>query len=137
MTSIGLALALLLGAAAGAPDADGDGMADARDVCPFFADPEQRDSDGDGVGDACECGDANGDGRVDVSDIVAANRMIRGEAPASALCDANHHGTDDRLRCEASDIEAINQAIYAACFPVCTRYPTPPEGKSACKPARP
>lgn len=35
-------------------DEDGDGIADAVDVCPFLADPAQLDGDGDGVGDACD-----------------------------------------------------------------------------------
>jgi hypothetical protein len=35
-------------------DEDGDGIADAYDVCPHVADPTQVDSDGDGVGDACD-----------------------------------------------------------------------------------
>jgi hypothetical protein len=35
-------------------DRDGDGVPDAIDVCPDVADPEQRDSDGDGAGDRCD-----------------------------------------------------------------------------------
>ncbi|HXK20170.1 MAG TPA: amidohydrolase family protein, partial [Polyangiaceae bacterium] len=35
-------------------DADADGVPDAFDTCPRVADPEQRDSDGDGRGDACD-----------------------------------------------------------------------------------
>jgi len=35
------------------PDPDGDGVADDLDVCPDVANPDQRDSDGDGRGDAC------------------------------------------------------------------------------------
>ena len=35
-------------------DEDGDGIADAYDVCPHRADPTQRDTDGDRVGDACD-----------------------------------------------------------------------------------
>lgn len=35
-------------------DEDGDGIADACDVCPHVPDPGQLDSDGDGVGDACD-----------------------------------------------------------------------------------
>ena len=42
----------------GAPDADGDGYPDAADSCPDVANPDQRDADGDFVGDACE--DAGG-----------------------------------------------------------------------------
>lgn len=38
-----------------ATDGDGDGVPDGRDNCPLTANPEQRDSVGDGVGDACRC----------------------------------------------------------------------------------
>ncbi|NBD74064.1 hypothetical protein GVX82_03410 [Patescibacteria group bacterium] len=41
-------------------DRDGDGVPDARDVCPRIEDPGQEDQDGDGVGDACEDTDADG-----------------------------------------------------------------------------
>jgi len=34
-------------------DADGDGVADADDNCPSLFNPDQADSNGDGVGDAC------------------------------------------------------------------------------------
>jgi probable HAF family extracellular repeat protein/parallel beta-helix repeat protein len=35
------------------PDTDGDGILDVDDNCPLTANPEQTDSNGDGVGDAC------------------------------------------------------------------------------------
>ena len=37
------------------PDSDGDGTCDAADVCPDFPDAGQWDTDGDGIGDACQC----------------------------------------------------------------------------------
>lgn len=65
-------------------DADADGLEDIRDNCPFVANPDQADADGDKSGDACDacpnsvlktepgtCGcdtpdvDVNGDGVVD------------------------------------------------------------------------
>lgn len=34
-------------------DTDGDGVLDVEDNCPFVVNPDQKDSNGDGVGDAC------------------------------------------------------------------------------------
>ena len=36
-------------------DGDGDMVCTGEDVCPGVADPDQVDSDEDGIGDACEC----------------------------------------------------------------------------------
>ncbi len=52
------------------PDQDGDGIPDADDNCPDVANPDQADTDQDGLGDACSserCDglDNNGDGVVD------------------------------------------------------------------------
>lgn len=53
---VGLSGAALWSPTSGAaePDADGDGVPDAVDVCPAIADPAQLDADLDGQGDACD-----------------------------------------------------------------------------------
>ncbi|MDP3297265.1 MAG: peptidoglycan DD-metalloendopeptidase family protein [Thermodesulfovibrionia bacterium] len=38
----------------GIPDSDSDGIADQDDNCPNTSNPDQTDTDGDGIGDACE-----------------------------------------------------------------------------------
>jgi hypothetical protein len=43
------------------PDSDGDGVPDSADNCPTVYNPDQTDTDHDGVGDACDS-DADGDG---------------------------------------------------------------------------
>jgi hypothetical protein len=48
----GLTLTLRL-VGIGDPDQDGDGVPDRLDNCPATANPDQADSDGDGIGDAC------------------------------------------------------------------------------------
>ncbi len=49
------------------PDRDGDGVADRQDNCPDTENPEQRDLDGDGMGDLCD-DDTDGDGTADAAD---------------------------------------------------------------------
>ena len=51
-------------------DADADGVPDLLDVCPYAADPDQLDTDGDGLGDACDEDDDN-DGIPDAADGYA------------------------------------------------------------------
>jgi hypothetical protein len=53
-------------------DRDGDGVLDAYDNCPVIANFDQRDTDGDSQGDACDDDDDN-DGADDESDICPLN----------------------------------------------------------------
>ncbi len=69
----------------GAPDADGDGVADSLDNCPSVANPGQEDADGDGVGDVCDnCPsvsnpsqtDTDGDGVGDACEPVSCTFVL-------------------------------------------------------------
>jgi hypothetical protein len=52
-------------------DFDNDGVSDQIDNCRKVWNPDQEDSDGDGVGDLCTCrADFDGDGTVSLSDLV-------------------------------------------------------------------
>lgn len=118
-------------------DTDGDGIADATDNCPYFPTSDQTDTNMDGIGNMCQCGDINGaawngNGYVNTSDISGANSCIYsascdgdpntpGKQPPTPHADANG---DDLIT--VSDLTAINGAIFGSCTPVCAAYPTPP-----------
>lgn len=48
------------------PDDDNDGILDGVDNCPLVYNPDQADTDSDGIGDVCD--DSDGDGVVDAED---------------------------------------------------------------------
>jgi concanavalin A-like lectin/glucanase superfamily protein/thrombospondin type 3 repeat protein len=100
-------------------DRDGDGIGDACDLCADYPSPDNSDINRNGIGDVCECGDQNGDGTVNVSDLIAINHAIFDPSQATPLCDANDDGS-----CNVSDIVAANRKIFG--WPAyCSRYPPP------------
>jgi len=53
-------------------DQDGDGIEDDIDNCPYAYNPDQTDSDSNGIGDQCDildCGDVDGSGTLQMADI--------------------------------------------------------------------
>jgi hypothetical protein len=72
-------------------DTDADGVPNAADVCPFTPNPTQLDTRGyqtllpDGIGDACQCGDLDGDDAVyPASEVPRLRNSLAGLAPGVA-----------------------------------------------------
>ncbi len=99
-------------------DTDQDGIGDERDNCPDWWNADQSDLDGNGRGDACECGDQDGNGTVNIADLLAINRVIFEREQASPLCD-----TDEDGLCNVSDVLGANARIFGAPA-FCARYPS-------------
>jgi len=75
-----------------APDTDGDGIPDGADNAYLTPNPDQKDADVDGWGDASDC-DADNDGRVDRAELdafMAAFGSVPGDASFAAGYDLNH-----------------------------------------------
>jgi len=116
---------LALAAPVAAQDADRDGVPGAADNCPLWPNPLQADSDGNGIGDGCECGDQNGDHRVDVRDLIAINQAIFDPSRRTALCDTDFDGD-----CDVGDILGVRHRIFGGAAH-CGRNPPPGFGRSA------
>ncbi len=104
------------GVAAG-PDADFDGVLDRLDDCPFAADPLQQDQGGigagsppDGIGDACQCGDVNGDGRVTLTDAVLITRSQL-TPPAAVLAHPDRCDVGGAAGCGLADGVIVRRAL--------------------------
>lgn len=98
-------------------DRDHDGVADAEDVCPHAWDPDQSDSGGvgsgsppDGTGDACQCGDVSGDGRVTLADALLMRRSLLVPSattlPRPERCDVG-----GSIGCTLTDAALVQRAL--------------------------
>ncbi|MBD3297089.1 MAG: hypothetical protein GF341_00385 [candidate division Zixibacteria bacterium] len=91
------------------PDSDADGHSDCADNCPPVYNPDQADSNLDGVGDACDChcpqqADLNTDGFLDAIDlnVLIESLFFGGANPQDQYCpvtrcDINADGTFDSV----------------------------------------
>lgn len=123
-------------------DADGDGVGDATDTCPQVADATNTDSDADGLGDvcdncdfapnvsqldrggigagsrpngrgdACECGDVNGDGSVTIADAVLIQRA-RLTPPTAVLAQPQLCDVGGSVGCTLADATVLRRALLA------------------------
>lgn len=110
-------------------DSDGDGVADGVDNCPYQANPSQSDVGGigyasapDGIGDACQCGDVTGDGKVTPSDTVMLQRALL-VPPVATLARPDLCDVGGSAGCTLSDVSILQRAqllpATASIQPVC------------------
>ncbi len=114
-----LALALcgcngILGLATAVPDSDHDGVADTTDNCPFDANPQQRDSDRNGLGDVCDCAEIGADLDADTVDDACDDCI--GEATGN---DIGGDEIDDgcEVCAEAMGLDVDGDGVDDACDP--------------------
>lgn len=97
------------------PDSDGDGLADAHDVCPDRYNRRQEDADHNGIGDACDCGviwaDAQGDGDVDLLDFAEIQACPAANGPVAERCYCFDRNESQSL--DALDLTALSQCLNA------------------------
>ncbi len=103
-------------------DADGDGVEDSLDDCPFEPNSGQADAGGlgtaspaDGVGDACQCGDVSDDGHVDVADALALRAFLaRPSVPLAAPQKCDVGGPGPSGTCDIVDATLLWRALAGA-----------------------
>ena len=117
-----------LGEVSGIPsDSDGDALPYSLDNRPYIANPTQTDTGGvksgsppDGIGDACQCGEVNNDGRVLASDVTAIRNGLTGSSAgvlAPERCKVSGAGnasllpTGMRSDCNVVDVAVIRRAL--------------------------
>lgn len=101
-------------------DSDLDGIQSFRDNCPFAFNQTQTDSGGiddataDGIGDACQCGDVDDDGIVDLLDVVA-YRAALADPVGDALSPAGVSKCsviDSAGPCEILDVSVTQRVLF-------------------------
>ena len=106
-------------------DSDGDGVPDGLDNCPYEPNAAQADIGGlgtappDGIGDACQGGDTNNDGRVTATDSTVLKRALLGLSPyfeVAALpglskCNVGATVVPGIVGCTTSDASVIARAL--------------------------
>jgi hypothetical protein len=111
----------------GALDTDGDGRSDPTDNCPYRANASQSDADGNGAGDACQCGDVAGpagpDGVSNALDGRAIREHLVGKTPLAAALLQKCSVIGDADGCNLRD------------WVVLARVPAPPGPEQVCRAA--
>jgi hypothetical protein len=103
------------------PDADSDGVTDSADNCINTPNPGQEDSNGNGIGDACEplcSGDANSDSGINVADVVFVINYVFKGGPAPQPIESGDVNYDHS--CNVADaVFLINYIFKGGPCPCC------------------
>ncbi len=123
-------------------DEDEDGLTGLCDNCPDVANPDQTDSNGNGIGDACDGigpfvrGDDNADGQVNISDPQASlNWQFLGgpEPPCLAAADTNRDGDVNITDASYSlNFQFLGGPPPPAPFPECDSSPEDSDADLGC-----
>lgn len=97
-------------------DRDSDGVPDADDDCVLIANPDQTDSDDDGIGNACDA-DLNSDGIVDLSDLAILQSAFF-STPNSANWNASADFTLNGI-VNVQDLAVMRASIFGRPGPSC------------------
>jgi len=99
-------------------DADDDGRGDVCDNCASTPNPDQADRGGigssepDGIGDDCQCGDANGNGSVTVADAALIQRSLL-RPPTASMAKPNLCDVGGSKGCTPSDAAIVMRALLS------------------------
>ena len=113
---------VVVGYGCGEADYDHDGWVDSEDNCPLVSNPDQEDSNGDGIGDACCCVGSRGnvdcspDGVVSLSDLtMMIDHLFITLGP---LCCPNEADLDGEKGCSLGDLTKLIDNMFVTLSPL-------------------
>ncbi len=106
-------------------DQDNDGIIDVGDNCILAANPDQRDTDGDGFGNACDA-DLDNDGKVTLSDFRLLLLVMNNAAPGiEPYVLADHVDFNNNALVDFADFYVFRRSFSGPAGPSCCAVALP------------